>query len=313
MGARARERAVSRRSGSRATGSTPHSPPSPRSPVSSRRGCASTRRVWPSSPRPPPGAWACRPTPSPSCGAPRSRTTSAGSACRMRSGRSRDPSGSGSGSACGCTRTSPSGPSPSRRRSLRSGSWPAHTTSGSTGPATTAARAGRRSIRPPASSPPPTATAPCARRGRTGRRSMRPAAEAELMREAEEGRLDPDAVDAVLAAAGHRVRQRPRELPAGLTERELEVLLVLVRGASNQADRRGSRHLGQDRRAPRPARLPEGRRPQPGRGDALGVRARPRSHRIGHSPDAARAGRGRYSPHHRRRAAAPRATEEEHR
>jgi DNA-binding NarL/FixJ family response regulator len=59
-------------------------------------------------------------------------------------------------------------------------------------------------------------------------------AEAELLREAEERRLDPEAVDAVLAAAGHRVRQRPRELPAGLTERELEVLLVLMRGASNQ-------------------------------------------------------------------------------
>jgi DNA-binding CsgD family transcriptional regulator len=52
--------------------------------------------------------------------------------------------------------------------------------------------------------------------------------------EAKEGRLDPEAVDAVLAAAGHRVRQRPRELPAGLTEHELEVLLVLVRGESNQ-------------------------------------------------------------------------------
>ena len=51
--------------------------------------------------------------------------------------------------------------------------WPARTTSGSTAPATTAARAGRRSIRPPASSPPPTATRPCARRGRTGRRSTR--------------------------------------------------------------------------------------------------------------------------------------------
>ena len=60
-----------------------------------------------------------------------------------------------------------------------------------------------------------------------------PAAEAELMREADEGRLDPEAVDAVLSAAGHRVRQRPRELPAGLTERELEVVLALVRGASN--------------------------------------------------------------------------------
>jgi HD-GYP domain-containing protein (c-di-GMP phosphodiesterase class II) len=61
-----------------------------------------------------------------------------------------------------------------------------------------------------------------------------PAAEAELLREAEAGRLDAEAVDAVLAAAGHRVWQRPRELPAGLTGRELEVLLVLVRGDSNK-------------------------------------------------------------------------------
>jgi len=61
-----------------------------------------------------------------------------------------------------------------------------------------------------------------------------PSAEMEVRREVEAGRLDADAVDAVLAAAGHRVPQRPRELPAGLTERELEVLLVLVRGGSNQ-------------------------------------------------------------------------------
>jgi HD-GYP domain-containing protein (c-di-GMP phosphodiesterase class II) len=61
-----------------------------------------------------------------------------------------------------------------------------------------------------------------------------PAAEAELTREAKEGRLDQEAVAAVLAAAGHRLRHRPRELPAGLTERELEILLVLVRGESNQ-------------------------------------------------------------------------------
>jgi HD-GYP domain-containing protein (c-di-GMP phosphodiesterase class II) len=61
------------------------------------------------------------------------------------------------------------------------------------------------------------------------------AAEAELLREAREGRLDPDAADAVLESAGHRVAKRPRELPAGITPRELEVLLALVHGQSNQA------------------------------------------------------------------------------
>jgi HD-GYP domain-containing protein (c-di-GMP phosphodiesterase class II) len=62
-----------------------------------------------------------------------------------------------------------------------------------------------------------------------------PGAEAEIAREAQEGRLDPEAVDAVLAAAGHPVSKRPQELPAGLTARELEVLIALVSGASNQA------------------------------------------------------------------------------
>jgi HD-GYP domain-containing protein (c-di-GMP phosphodiesterase class II) len=62
-----------------------------------------------------------------------------------------------------------------------------------------------------------------------------PATEEELLREAQQGRLDPEAVDAVLGAAGHRVSARPRDLPAGLTPRELEVLLALVAGASNQA------------------------------------------------------------------------------
>jgi HD-GYP domain-containing protein (c-di-GMP phosphodiesterase class II) len=60
------------------------------------------------------------------------------------------------------------------------------------------------------------------------------AAETELLREADEGRLDPEAVHAVLTAAGHRVSQRPGKLPSGLTQRELEILLVLVRGKSTQ-------------------------------------------------------------------------------
>ena len=74
------------------------------------------------------------------------------------------------------------------------------------------------------------------RQDRPHRPALEPAAaEAELRREVEEGRLDAEAVDAVLAAAGHRVPKRPRELPAGLTRRELEVLLALVLGNSNQA------------------------------------------------------------------------------
>jgi HD-GYP domain-containing protein (c-di-GMP phosphodiesterase class II) len=60
-------------------------------------------------------------------------------------------------------------------------------------------------------------------------------AEAELLRDAREGRLDEDAVAAVLAAAGHQASKQTRELPAGLTPRELEVLLALVHGDSNQA------------------------------------------------------------------------------
>ena len=74
------------------------------------------------------------------------------------------------------------------------------------------------------------------REARPYRPALEPAAaEVELKREVAEGRLDAEAVDAVLGAAGHRVPKRPPELPAGLTRRELEVLLALVLGHSNQA------------------------------------------------------------------------------
>jgi HD-GYP domain-containing protein (c-di-GMP phosphodiesterase class II) len=46
------------------------------------------------------------------------------------------------------------------------------------------------------------------------------------------GRLDGEAVNAVLAAAGHRVRRRAG-LPGGLTRREAEVLVLLARGLTN--------------------------------------------------------------------------------
>ena len=57
-------------------------------------------------------------------------------------------------------------------------------------------------------------------------------AERTLRAEVRAGRLDGDAVNAVLDAAGHRVRRRA-ELPAGLTPREVEVLVELARGRSN--------------------------------------------------------------------------------
>jgi HD-GYP domain-containing protein (c-di-GMP phosphodiesterase class II) len=47
------------------------------------------------------------------------------------------------------------------------------------------------------------------------------------------GVLDPTAVHAVLAAAGHRVPRR-RSTAAGLTDREEQVLVLLVRGHSNR-------------------------------------------------------------------------------
>ncbi len=54
-----------------------------------------------------------------------------------------------------------------------------------------------------------------------------------LRAEARAGRLDGEAVNAVLAGAGHRVATRP-ELPAGLTPRELQVLRLLARGLSSR-------------------------------------------------------------------------------
>ena len=56
---------------------------------------------------------------------------------------------------------------------------------------------------------------------------------AELRADARAGRLDAEAVAAVLAAAGHPVGRR-REWPAGLTTREVDVLRLIARGLSSK-------------------------------------------------------------------------------
>jgi len=58
-------------------------------------------------------------------------------------------------------------------------------------------------------------------------------ARATLTAEARAGRLDADAVGAVLEAAGHPSVVR-RSWPAGLTERQVDVLRLLARGRSNR-------------------------------------------------------------------------------
>jgi HD-GYP domain-containing protein (c-di-GMP phosphodiesterase class II) len=80
--------------------------------------------------------------------------------------------------------------------------------------------------------------AACAYHAMTEPRSHRPAmtakqATVELRGEVRAGRLDPIAVDAVLAGAGQSQGKR-RTGPAGLTPREVEVLTLIARSASNR-------------------------------------------------------------------------------
>jgi DNA-binding CsgD family transcriptional regulator len=58
-------------------------------------------------------------------------------------------------------------------------------------------------------------------------------AASELRDEVAARRIDGDAADAVLRAAGHRVRRR-KDWPSGLTGREVEVLRLVARGSSNK-------------------------------------------------------------------------------
>jgi len=72
------------------------------------------------------------------------------------------------------------------------------------------------------------------REDRPHRPAVSPDAAAGALRaEAAAGRIDGAAANAVLAAAGHRVRHRPT-LPCGLTPREAEILVLLARGLPNK-------------------------------------------------------------------------------
>ena len=97
---------------------------------------------------------------------------------------------------------------------------------------------------------------------------------ATLEKEAEKGRLDREAVRAVLETAGHRVeRGRARGsgnggYPGGLTDREVEVLRLVSRGLTNKEVAREAGDLGAHGRPPPGARLREDRRHHArGRGD----------------------------------------------
>ena len=52
----------------------------------------------------------------------------------------------------------------------------------------------------------------------------------QLRREVRAGRIDSEAAESVLAAAGHQVSTTRRELVAGLSAREIEVLRHIARG-----------------------------------------------------------------------------------
>jgi HD-GYP domain-containing protein (c-di-GMP phosphodiesterase class II) len=69
---------------------------------------------------------------------------------------------------------------------------------------------------------------------RPHRRAFAPEQAGRVLRTAaRDGSLDADAVEAVLAAAGHPVSTARRQLPAALTEREVQVLVLVAQGYSN--------------------------------------------------------------------------------
>ena len=62
----------------------------------------------------------------------------------------------------------------------------------------------------------------------------------------------------MLVAAGEATRPPPVSRPAGLTEREVDVLRLIARGHANKQVAASLGHLAQDRRPPRRAHLRQG-------------------------------------------------------
>ena len=125
----------------------------------------------------------------------------------------------------------------------------------------------------------------------TQRRPHRPArapdaAAAELRRDARAGRLDPDAVAAVLDAAGPGARAGGRPAPRRPHRPRGRGARPGRRGLLEPRGRRAPAHLAAHRRAPRPARLRQDRRLQPRRRGPLRPPARPAARRRRLSPAA---------------------------
>ena len=181
--------------------------------------------------------------------------------------RCAEPGSSTTSGCTGCPRRSSTSPGPLSRRGVGADPYAAPTTRSGCSAAPRPrpdrcnrlahARALRRLRLPPwpHRSRDPGRWAAARRRVRvqamTEPRPYRPAmtpteAKSELRAQVRAGRLDADAVDAVLAAAGQRHGKR-RSGPAGLTPREIEVLTLIARGASDAAGRAATR-----RSLPRP-------------------------------------------------------------
>lgn len=104
-----------------------------------------------------------------------------------------------------------------------------------------------------------------ARQPRPYRRGLdEEAAGAALRILAEEDRLETRAVDAVMVAAGDRGPQVRRRWPAGLTDREVDVLRQVAIGRSMQEAGSENGHLGGDRGLPLAERLRQDRGGEPG-------------------------------------------------